>query len=103
MGYIPRQTYNEAAGELEALLDAEGFESELGNKIRHTVFDHIFKFLRMILKERSASSGLTVTDQIVIDGLEPSDLMLRLLAAVRANDCDEINTVIHEASLPVSC
>lgn len=89
--YIPRQTYAEAVDTLILLLNAGHVDDDLAVRARRFFKDMPSKMLRIVMKEGSATRTVEVGAR-----LEPSDCFLRLLAAVRAGDTNEIAILEHE-------
>jgi hypothetical protein len=90
-GYAPRQTYAEAVDALALLFDARDPEDDLAVRARRFFENMPSKMFRLVMQERLAAGAPEAGVR-----LEPSDGLLRLIAAVSAGDANEIAVLEHE-------
>ena len=93
-GYVERQEYSEALAELVSLFEPGTPQGHLADRVRRILVHEPNKLCRVVFKSRATDTPKGGSR------LEPSDLMLRLISAVRANADDEITVIEHELSLP---
>lgn len=92
-GYVPRQEFDEAINELASILDSGLIEPELVVKAREFLGKNKINLICAVLHSRATFD----TDQAAVASprFEPSNLLLRLIAAVRANSLDEFEVISH--------
>ena len=86
----PAATHREAVDELAWLLLGRRGQHKLRVRIRR-LFSEKFEKLVIIVFEKPAAGAFEMTMR-----LQPSDLFMRLLAAVRASDGDAVAIIEHE-------
>jgi hypothetical protein len=91
--YEKRPDYRDAVDALAGELPT--FEPELVERVKTIFANHPFKLLRVAFQGRATDSAKQVTLRT-----EPSDLFLRLRAALHANDSDAIGFIEHELASP---
>jgi len=90
-GYRKRQTYTAAVDALATLLSARHIDDDLAVRTRRLFENVPSKMFRIVMQERPA----TRTTELGVS-LEPSDFLLRLIAAVDAGDANEVRVLEHE-------
>jgi hypothetical protein len=86
-----RAVRDEIAAELRVWI-----EPEVRERIIRIFTDKFLKLVVVVLNDPTAGAGELGMR------LEPSDLLLRLAAAVRAHDRDDIAVIEHEIASPVA-
>ena len=87
---IERRAYLETIETLGLLLEPGSSQAHLEQSVRRILIDHPDKFYRIILQGRTANAPEgRVT-------LEPTEWMLRLVEAVRADSDDELRVLSHD-------
>ncbi len=84
-------SYDAALDELIGWLSAQGAECELANRVRRSALDNHLKLFAVVLQGRVTPDAKKVPIHA-----EPSNLFLRLLAAIRTSDDHAIGVVEHE-------
>jgi len=88
--YVARQDFAEAMWELASLIKPGAPHHHLQECCRSLLIQYPNQFRRVVLKSRTTGTpegGMR---------LEPTEFMLRLIAAVRANSDYEISVISHE-------
>jgi hypothetical protein len=85
------QPYETVVREIAALLSSIGDEHVLSVRCRRLFVEYPNKLCRVVLKPALAESAMESEIR-----LEPSEFLLKLVAAIRANDIDKIRIVEHE-------
>jgi hypothetical protein len=91
--YIKRPDLDNVINELADLFDGGSIDPELVANARAFLSNNKFKIFRIVLR-----CGMTDgADKICSASprFEPSDLLLRLIAAVRTNDRDQFAVFVH--------
>lgn len=93
-GYIKRQDFDEVLDELAQLLDSGSVDPKLAENARALIKRHPFKLFRCVI-----GGPLTLAAHEVPSSgprTEPSDLILALIAALRANSWDAFAVIAHK-------
>lgn len=89
--YIPRPDFDAAIDELAALFDSGSIEPQLVSEAREFLSQHKIDCLRLVIGGKPTVAAHEVGT--FCPRFEPSDLLLRLIAAIRANSINEFRLV----------
>jgi hypothetical protein len=94
MSYERRPDVDEIVDELASMLDSGLVQAQLATDARKFIAQNKINLLRLVLDSGSALTANEITT--IKPRFEPSDLFLRLMAALRANSRDAFGIVTHD-------